>query len=78
MRNDTRKWFDVTVRQEWHATYKVLARDGRDAVEIADSLLCTGKIDPPRDDPESFDGGTEASEGEPPADGDKWYEKETE
>lgn len=73
MAEKAKKYFDVTVKVSWHATYKVEAEDNHEASDIIDKLLTTEQVDPLVDDPESYDREIEMGLGDIPEEGDTVY-----
>lgn len=50
-----KKWYDVTVVESYHATYKIKAGDMHEAEDIANELVNSEMVDPTADCPDSYE-----------------------
>jgi len=74
-KTDNRKWYEVTITESYHATYKILATDEHEADDIANELVNNGVIDPTNDGGDSYDRETSVEPATPPEDGEEHYSK---
>ena len=71
-----KRWFDVTITESYHATYKVKATCLAEADDLANEAVNSGQIDPTNDGDDSYDREVSVEEGEKPVKGDMIIEKE--
>jgi len=69
----SKEWYDVTVTESYHATYKVLAEDQQEANDMIDNLINVGQIDPTNDEPGSYDRDVSVNLGDEPNKGDEYW-----
>ena len=54
-KNDGRRWFDVTIKESYHHTYKVWAMDEQEADDLANDAVNNSLIDPTEDGAQTYD-----------------------
>lgn len=71
-----KRWFDVTIAESYHATYKVKATCPDEADDLANEAVNSGRIEPANDGDASYDREVSVEEGDKPVKGDMIIEEE--